>query len=55
MAQLPILPELDALKNDYAILEQCYGHLKGSKNSDEFLEAYKYSFSRKGNIFEGDR
>ncbi|XP_065214963.1 epoxide hydrolase 3-like isoform X2 [Planococcus citri] len=47
LAQLPILPELDALKNDLEIITQCYGHLKSKKNYEGYIEAYKYTFNRR--------
>ncbi|PSN36565.1 hypothetical protein C0J52_09140 [Blattella germanica] len=47
-SQLPYLPEIDALKGDISIINQCFHHLH-KKNSQEitFMEAYKYAFSRK--------
>nr|CAI5825693.1 unnamed protein product [Callosobruchus analis] len=42
-AQLPYLPEVDALKEDVRIIEEYHKHLP---QKDTYLEAYKYSFSR---------
>lgn len=45
-AQLPYLPEIDALKEDLSIINECHKHLQ-PKDRDAYLEAYKYTFSRK--------
>lgn len=42
--QLPYLPEIDALKEDVKIINEYHNHLQ---SKDVYLEAYKYSFSRK--------
>uniref|UniRef100_A0AAU6QEK5 Epoxide hydrolase n=1 Tax=Kerria lacca TaxID=473130 RepID=A0AAU6QEK5_9HEMI len=47
LCQLPIIPELDALKNDLVLIDQCYKHLKEQSNGEKYIEAYKYTFSRK--------
>lgn len=44
--QLPYLPELDALKEDLSIINRCHKHLE-QKYMEAYLEAYKYTFSRK--------
>ncbi|CAH0559222.1 unnamed protein product [Brassicogethes aeneus] len=43
-AQLPYLPEIDALKEDVRIITDYHNYLPAK---DVYLEAYKYSFSRK--------
>lgn len=48
LSQLPFLPELDALKNDLALIDKCYKHLKDMKGGEDYIQAYKYTFSRKG-------
>lgn len=45
-AQLPYLPEIDALKEDLSIISECHKHVP-QKDRDAYLEAYKYTFSRK--------
>ncbi|CAG9860495.1 unnamed protein product [Phyllotreta striolata] len=42
--QMPYLPEIDALKEDVKIINQYHKHLHPN---DVYLEAYKYSFSRR--------
>ncbi|KAJ8939457.1 hypothetical protein NQ318_023083 [Aromia moschata] len=42
--QMPYLPEMDALKEDVKIISQYHKHLSAQ---DVYLEAYKYTFSRK--------
>lgn len=44
--QLPYLPETDALIDDLKLLSKVYKHLN-HKHESEYLQAYKYSFSRK--------
>lgn len=44
--QLPILPEIDAMKEDLSIISECHKHLQ-QKDSEAYVEAYKYTFSRK--------
>ncbi|XP_075226294.1 epoxide hydrolase 4-like isoform X2 [Lycorma delicatula] len=46
-SQLPHLPELDALRDDLSIINHCYKHLSSDEASKPYLDAYKYSFSRK--------
>lgn len=49
-AQLPHLPELDALKDDLNVITEYHQHLKQDKDNDKdnnYLEAYKYTFSRR--------
>lgn len=43
VCQLPLLPEIEASKNDIAIIEDCFSHLK---KEDKLIDAYKYVFSR---------
>lgn len=45
-AQLPHLPEMDALNDDLKVITQCHQHLQQKDNKDNYLEAYKYAFSR---------
>ncbi|KAF2886422.1 hypothetical protein ILUMI_19751 [Ignelater luminosus] len=45
--QLPYLPETDALNDDLKIISDAHKHLQQKDAKDEYLEAYKYSFSRK--------
>ncbi|KAJ8929327.1 hypothetical protein NQ314_017999 [Rhamnusium bicolor] len=42
--QMPYLPEIDALKEDVKIISEYHKHLPAK---DTYLEAYKYTFSRK--------
>ncbi|XP_022913200.1 epoxide hydrolase 4-like [Onthophagus taurus] len=47
-AQLPSLPELDSMKEDLRIISDYHLHLQEKDNRhQEFIEAYKYAFSRK--------
>ncbi|XP_046427970.1 epoxide hydrolase 4 [Neodiprion pinetum] len=48
-SQLPFLPEIDALKEDLSIITDTYKHLQINQTDNEknYVEAYKYSFSRK--------
>lgn len=46
-AQLPHLPEIHALQNDLSIISECHKHLQEKDAKDSYLEAYKYTFSRK--------
>ncbi|XP_046746618.1 epoxide hydrolase 4-like [Diprion similis] len=48
-SQLPFLPEIDALKEDLSIITDTYKHLQINQKDNEknYVEAYKYSFSRK--------
>lgn len=41
--QVPLLPEMDALKEDIKLISEYHKHLP---NDDVYLEAYKYTFSR---------
>jgi hypothetical protein len=47
-SQLPYLPEIDALKEDLSIINQCFHHLHKVNSKETYVEAYKYAFSRKG-------
>ncbi|KAL2742925.1 epoxide hydrolase 4-like isoform X3 [Vespula maculifrons] len=48
-SRLPILPEIDALKEDLSIINDTFKHLEvnNTNNEKNYVEAYKYSFSRK--------
>nr|CAD7455454.1 unnamed protein product [Timema tahoe] len=46
-SQLPYLPEMDALKEDLSIINQYFHHLPKTNSKDNYVEAYKYTFSRK--------
>ncbi|XP_035720214.1 epoxide hydrolase 4-like isoform X3 [Vespa mandarinia] len=48
-SRLPILPEIDALKEDLSIINDTFKHLEvnNTNNKKNYVEAYKYSFSRK--------
>lgn len=46
-SQLPYLPEIDALKEDLSIINQCFHHLHKVNSKETYVEAYKYAFSRK--------
>ncbi|XP_063225642.1 epoxide hydrolase 4-like [Bacillus rossius redtenbacheri] len=46
-SQLPYLPEMDALKEDLSIINQCFNHLHKTGKTESYVEAYKYAFSRK--------
>lgn len=49
-SRLPFLPEIDALKEDLSIINDTYKHLQiNKKNEQNYVEAYKYAFSRRGN------
>lgn len=48
LSQLPSLAEMEALTNDLGIIDQCYQHLRHKKSEEEYLDAYKYTFSRRG-------
>ncbi|XP_067013459.1 epoxide hydrolase 4 [Anabrus simplex] len=45
--QLPYLPETEALQGDLSIINQCFQHLQKKKEDAPYVDAYKYSFSRK--------
>lgn len=49
-SRLPFLPEIDALKEDLSIINDTFQHLQMSQNGigGNYVEAYKYAFSRKG-------
>lgn len=47
LSQLPSLAEMEALTNDLGIIDQCYQHLRTAKCQEGYLDAYKYSFSRR--------
>lgn len=51
-SQLPYLPEIDALKEDLSIINQCFHHLHKVNSKETYVEAYKYAFSRKGMAFK---
>ncbi|XP_014213906.1 epoxide hydrolase 4-like isoform X2 [Copidosoma floridanum] len=46
---LPFLPEIDVLKEDLAVINDTYKHLQltEQKSNKDYVEAYKYAFSRK--------
>ncbi|CAD6201344.1 GSCOCG00000147001-RA-CDS [Cotesia congregata] len=47
-SRLPFLPEIDALKEDLSIINDTYKHLQiNKKNEKNYVEAYKYAFSRR--------
>ncbi|KZC07657.1 Epoxide hydrolase 4, partial [Dufourea novaeangliae] len=48
-SRLPFLPEIDALKEDLSIINDTYQHLQldQTSNTKNYMEAYKYAFSRK--------
>lgn len=45
--QLPYLPEIDAMKEDINIINDHFSHLQNNGKKNNYLEAYKYAFSRK--------
>lgn len=49
-SRLPFLPEIDALKEDLSIINDAFQHLQlnNANNEKDYVEAYKYAFSRKG-------
>lgn len=49
-SRLPFLPEIDALKEDLSIINDAFQHLQlnNVKSEKDYVEAYKYTFSRKG-------
>ena len=51
-SRLPFLPEIDVLKEDLAVITETYKHLhtKEREHGKDYVEAYKYTFSRKGII-----
>lgn len=51
-SRLPFLPEIDALKEDLSIINDAFQHLQLDEINTEknYVEAYKYAFSRKGNL-----
>jgi hypothetical protein len=53
-SRLPFLPEIDALKEDLSIINDTFQHLQMSQTEIErnYVEAYKYAFSRKGERIE---
>lgn len=54
-SRLPYLPEIDALKEDLSIINDTFRHLHLNQSSEKnYVEAYKYAFSRKGNFFIRD-
>lgn len=49
-SRLPFLPEIDALKEDLSIINNTFQHLQANQKSEKnYVEAYKYAFSRRGN------
>lgn len=47
-SRLPLLPEIDALKEDLSIINDAFEHLHlDQTNTKDYVEAYKYTFSRK--------
>lgn len=48
-SRLPILPEIDALKEDLSVINDTFKHLNidNTNSKRSYMEAYKYSFSRK--------
>ncbi|XP_051171276.1 epoxide hydrolase 3-like [Leptopilina boulardi] len=48
-SRLPFLPEIDALKEDLSIINDTFSHLQLKETNEEknYVEAYKYAFSRK--------
>ncbi|XP_068971314.1 epoxide hydrolase 4-like isoform X1 [Bombus flavifrons] len=48
-SRLPFLPEIDALKEDLSIINDAFQHLQlnNANNEKDYVEAYKYAFSRK--------
>lgn len=44
--QLPSLPELEIMRDDLKIINDCYKHMQGTKDANSIIEAYKYSFSQ---------
>lgn len=49
-SRLPFLPEIDALKEDLSIINDTFTHLK--VNGTNYVEAYKYAFSRRGKKYK---
>lgn len=49
-SRLPFLPEIDALKEDLSIINYTFQHIQldQTNNGKNYVEAYKYAFSRKG-------
>lgn len=47
-SQLPYLPEMDALRDDVKIINECFNHLDKKSSENSYIEAYKYTFSREG-------
>lgn len=49
-SRLPFFPEIDALKEDLSIINDAFQHLQLNNTNTEkdYVEAYKYAFSRKG-------
>lgn len=49
-SRLPFLPEIDVLKEDLSVINDTFKHLylKQRENENDYVEAYKYTFSRKG-------
>lgn len=45
--QLPYLPETEAMNDDLKLINDCYKHLQQKGVNENYLEAYKYCFSRK--------
>lgn len=45
--QWPYLPEMDALKEDVKLINEHHRHLQKNGKQNSYLEAYKYTFSRK--------
>lgn len=53
MFQLPFLPEIFFHTEDLACFERMFASSDNNANiSDEDLEGYKYTFSRKGKVIE---
>ncbi|XP_076175604.1 epoxide hydrolase 4 isoform X2 [Ptiloglossa arizonensis] len=48
-SRLPFLPEIDALKEDLSIINYTFQHIQldQTNNGKNYVEAYKYAFSRK--------
>lgn len=45
---MPLLPELDSIKNNLKLIDQCYKHLQDKNTASDYVGAYKYTFSRFG-------
>lgn len=53
-SRLPFLPEIDVLKEDLSVINDTFKHLhmNEGENKNDYVEAYKYTFSRKGLYFQ---